>query len=70
MEITGVDSKNTGVIVEITGVSTKTPRVQDTPHGGKNNECEDGEMSETADEYIPEEDVHHPNITSQTEWRI
>ena len=56
--------------MEITGVSTKTPRVQDTPHGGKNNECEDGEMSETADEYIPEEDVHHPNITSQTEWRI
>ena len=43
----------------------KTLGVQD-----KNNECEDDAKSEILDKDIPEDDVHHPHLTSPTEQWI
>ena len=70
MEITCVDSNNTGVRVETTVVVIKTPGVQYTLHEDNNNEGEDDDTSKIADEYIPEEDVHDPQLTSPNKLRI
>ena len=70
MKITGDEVGNTGVCVEITVLGIDNPGVQDTFHEDNNNECEDGDMREIAYEDIPEEDVHHPQITSPNERRI
>ena len=56
--------------VESTGVGIDTPGVQDTSHEDKNNECEDDAKSEILDKDIPEDDVHHPHLTSPTEQWI
>ena len=48
------------VVFNITGV-------QDTSHEYKNKKDEDDETSKISDKDIPEEDVHHPQLTSQTE---
>ena len=64
----GVDNKV--VHVGSIGVVIETPGVQDTSHENKNNEYEDCYMRKIADEYIPEEYVHHTQLTPPTEWWI
>ena len=72
MYSTGLDVNNKGVRVETTVVGINTTGVQDTLHEDKHNEDEDKyhEMRKISEEYIPEEDVHHPQITSPTEQMI
>ena len=70
METTGVEVENKLVRVEITGVGIKNPGVQDTLHEVNRNDGKDDDMSKIADEDRPEEDLHHPQITSPTQWCI
>ena len=62
-----MDANNTVVSTESTEVGIENPGVQGTSNEDKNNEGEDDDTSKISDEYIPEEDVHHTQITSPTE---
>ena len=44
--------------------------MQDTPHKENINKGGDDETSKKADKDTPEEDVHHTQLTSPTEWII
>ena len=70
IENSGADIYNKGVNVENTGVGIETLGVQKIVHKGENDEDEDNNIGEGEYKGIVEGYVHHPHITSPTEWCI
>ena len=65
-----MDVDNTGLHVESTGVGIETPWVQGTLHEGNKNEGGDYDTSKIVYKDIPEDDLHHHQLTSPTERHI